>query len=467
MPMIVDPDAPLVEPPARVTSPDGYLAAVVDELWAGVVLAYNADTPPSARNLTLNPSVEVDLSNTAVYAGSTRERITTDSRYGAACVKHTATSGTSGLQYLCVAIPAGTPIRVSAWVKVPGTGTTVFFSFRDATTTHGTATAGTPSVTGQWVRMTATYTVPAGKTVDRIAVAYTAPSGTVWYSDAVMIETGTGSPSDYVDGAQPGCAWEGAAHASPSVRVTALPGAAAVRHVRVVRQDPGARAPVPVRSADPAWAIGGVGAAYDHEAPLGVAVIYTATPVYVDGTTGPTSALAVTVPAPPPGPGDVWIKSVDDPGLSVRATVTSWPELSWEARLDSAAVQGSPYPTASQDVYTAAASTITIDAEGDQIEALVQLLTTPGVRLIQTRPDYHRPDQYVLLSGVQQAIDTIPTEARSYQAALTQVGRPATAGQPMRMPGWSYDHLPVRFATSDAVVGSYSSWASLSTDGVT
>ncbi|MFJ8760851.1 hypothetical protein [Streptomyces cyaneofuscatus] len=240
-----------------------------------------------------------------------------------------------------------------------------------------------------------------------------------------------------------------------------------IRWVRIVRQDPGALEPVPVRSAAPAWAIGGVGTAYDHEAPLGVAVIYTATPVYADGSAGPTSALAVTVPAPPPGPGDVWIKSLDEPGLSVRATVTSWPELTWEARLDSATVQGSAYPVAAQDVYTAAASAITIDAEGDQIEALLQLLTTPGVRLIQTRPDYHRRDQYVLLSGVQQTIDTTPTDARSYQASLTQVGRPATAGQPMRMPGWSYDHLPVRYATSDAVVGSYSSWASLSTDGVT
>ncbi|MFJ8755688.1 hypothetical protein [Streptomyces cyaneofuscatus] len=247
----------------------------------------------------------------------------------------------------------------------------------------------------------------------------------------------------------------------------ATPGAADIRRVRIVRQDPGGRPAVPVRSADPAWAIGGVGTAYDDEAPLGVAVVYTATAVYANGSTGPTSALAVTVPAPPSGPRDVWIKSLDDPGMSVQATVTSWPDLTWEARIDSAAVQGSAYPVTSQDVYAAAGSTITIDAEGEQIEALLQLLVTPGVRLIQTRPDYHRPDQYVLLSDVQQAMDSTPTEARSYQATVMQVGRPGTAGQPMRMPGWSYDRLAGRFATSDAAVSSYSSWASLSTDGVT
>ncbi|MFE4691272.1 hypothetical protein ACFRH6_14580 [Streptomyces sp. NPDC056749] len=238
-----------------------------------------------------------------------------------------------------------------------------------------------------------------------------------------------------------------------------------IRRVRIVRQDPGAREAVPVRSADPAWALDGVGTAYDHEAPLGVAVVYTATPLYADGTAGEPSALAVTVPAPPPGPRDVWVKSLDEPGLSAQVTVTSWPELSWAARIDSAAVQGSAFPVTSQDVYAAPASTITIDAEGDQIEVLQQLLITPGVRLLQTRPDYHRPDQFVLLSDVQQAMDSTPTEPRTYQAALAPVGRPATAGQPMRMPGWSYDELARRFATSNAAVASYSTWASLSTDG--
>ncbi|WP_326764349.1 hypothetical protein OG978_06945 [Streptomyces sp. NBC_01591] len=129
-------------------------------------------------------------------------------------------------------------------------------------------------------------------------------------------------------------------------------------------------------------------------------------------------------------------------------------------------MEGSAYPVASQDVYAAAESSIVIDAEGSQIEALERLLVTPGVRLIQTRPDYHRPDQYVLLNDVQQVMDSIPTQSRSYQAALTQVDRPDTAGQPMRIPGWSWDILAERFATWDSVAASYSSWASLSTNGI-
>jgi len=238
-----------------------------------------------------------------------------------------------------------------------------------------------------------------------------------------------------------------------------------VRQVRIVRQDPGAAAPVPVRSADPAWAIEGAGSAYDHEAPLGVAVVYTATPIYADGSTGPASSLAVTVDAPPVGPGDVWIKNLDTPGLSQRVTVTQWPQLTWAARIDSAAVAGSPYPVASQDVYGAPTSNITLDAENTQIEAVQTLLATPGVLLIQTRPDYHRPDQYVLVGDVQQQVASVPTGSRTYTADLTQVGRPDTAGQPLRMPGWSWDELASRFASWDAVAASYSSWASLAVNG--
>ncbi|MEU1496048.1 hypothetical protein [Streptomyces sp. NPDC005732] len=240
--------------------------------------------------------------------------------------------------------------------------------------------------------------------------------------------------------------------------------AANVRKVRIMRTDPG-RAPVPVRSADTAWAIEGVGPAYDHEAPLGVAVVYTATPILVDGSTGPPSSLAVTVDEPEK-PADVWIKSLDEPGLSARVTVTSWPQLQWSSRIDSADVAGSRYAATSQDVYAAAASDITIDAEGDQIELLRKLLTTPGVRLLQTRSAARRPDQFVLFGDPAEALDTTPDEARTFTAAVREVERPDTAGQPLRMPGWSYDILAAQYASYDAVSSTFSSYQQLATNGV-
>jgi hypothetical protein len=245
---------------------------------------------------------------------------------------------------------------------------------------------------------------------------------------------------------------------------TPLADVADVMHVRIVRTDPGAVAPVPVRSADTAWAVEGVGSAYDHEAPLGVGVIYTATPVYADGTLGPTSSLAVTLPEPE-APADVWIKSLDDPGLSARVTVTEWPSLSWASRVDSTDVAGSRFPAAAQDVYASAESSIVLDADGSEIEAVRTLLLTPGVRLIQTRPDYHRPDQFVMFSSAEESVDTTPGGARTFTAGVKEVARPDTAGQPLRIPGWSWDALADGFGTWDAVAASYTSWASLSVNG--
>jgi hypothetical protein len=245
---------------------------------------------------------------------------------------------------------------------------------------------------------------------------------------------------------------------------TPYTGAADVRKVRITRTDPG-KAAVPVRSADTAWAIEGVGAAYDHEAPLGVAVVYTATAILADGSDGPVSSLAVTVPEPEV-PADVWIKSVDDPGLSARVTVTAWPQLQWESRIDTADVAGSPYAATSQDVYASAGSDISIDAQGDQIEALRTLLTTPGVRLIQTRSANRRPDQFVLFATPAESVDTTPDGARTFTAAVREVERPGTTGQPLRLPSWSYDHVAAQYASYSAVESTFGSYLALATNGV-
>lgn len=468
MPMIVDPLAPQVTQPERVVSPDGFLAAVVDALWAGVVLSYDGATAPdTAQNLALNPSVSVDLSNTQTVGSTTRARITTDARYGVGAVRHThTTTGSAGSTWMISTASAGTTVQVGIWVKIPAGVTSGLIVWRSGTTTLKTAAFPTLPAADQWVQVTGAYTLTAGQSCDRVGVTFICPSGTEWLADACMAEAGA-ALHPYVDGDQPGCVWDGAANASTSSRVTSAIGPEHIRQVRIVRQDPGGGAPVPVRSADPAWAIGGVGTAYDHEAPLGVAVIYTATPIYEDGTSGPQSSLAVTVPAPQRGPGDVWVKSLDTPGTSARVTVIQWPQLTWAARLDTAEIVGSAFPAASQDVYGAAASSITIDAESTQIEAVEKLLTTPGVLLLQTRPDYHRPDQYVLVGDVQQQAISVPTESRTYTADLKQVGQPDTTGQPLRIPGWSWDELAQQFATWDAVAASYDSWASLSTNGVT
>lgn len=260
-------------------------------------------------------------------------------------------------------------------------------------------------------------------------------------------------------------AWAGVVLAVDYTAGTPLAGAADVRKVLLSRQDPGAAARVPVRGADLAWAVGGVGQGYDHEAPLGVGVTYTARPLYEDGTWGPESSLGIQVPAPAPV-ADVWLKSLDVPGDSVRVTVTAWPQLAWTSRIEQAAVAGSAFPAASQDVYGAAGSEITLDAAGAAIDAVGGLLREPGVYLLQTRPEYRRPDVYVMFENPAEVLDAGPEDSRTFTAGLIQVARPDTSGQRMRMPGWSYDALAVQYATYDAVAAAYPTYQSLALHGV-
>lgn len=258
--------------------------------------------------------------------------------------------------------------------------------------------------------------------------------------------------------------WAGVFLRYDSTAGTPYGSAALVRHVAITRTDPGAPA-VPVRSADTAWAVGGTGVAYDSEAPLGVAVVYTATPILADGTTGPTSSLSVIVPAPSSPLADVWIKSLESLGTSALVTVTTWPQLAFASRHDTAVILGSPYSAIALDVYSAPTSSITIQAEGDAIEDLRALLASPQVLLLQTVPGYHRPDAYVVMGDVTEDMQSTPGQLRTFTAAVTQVERPDTAGQPLALPGWSYDIVAAEFATYDALDASYDTYASLALNG--
>lgn len=246
---------------------------------------------------------------------------------------------------------------------------------------------------------------------------------------------------------------------------TPLTGRTNVRQVRIVRGNPDGTT-VPVRSADPAWAIEGVGRAYDHEAPLGVSVAWYATPIYADGSTGPTSSVALIVPSPAGEVADVWVKHLDEPSLSTRVTVVSWPALSYASRIDQSAILGSRFPALAQDEYLAPTSSMALDAYGPGIEAIRIMLRTGGVFLIQSDPDNHRPDQFVMFGDFDESIDAEPTGARTFTCAVIEVDRPDTADQPMRLPAWSIDRVAATYSTISAVTASYASVVELATNGV-
>ncbi|MFH9011236.1 hypothetical protein ACH4C6_07650 [Streptomyces sp. NPDC017943] len=254
---------------------------------------------------------------------------------------------------------------------------------------------------------------------------------------------------DYRDGASP------------------LTGVTQVRKAQITRQDPGAAAPVAVRSGDLAWAIEGVGQAYDHEAPLGVGVVYSARPQYADGTWGPTSSVGLVVPAPAPAATkDLWLKSLDTPGMSMRVMLGPAQGTTSTARQETAARSGTPYTAVAYDTASAPAETVTVDVLAEQIEQFRKLIRS-GVLLAQVRPGYQKPDRFFVPADVTEQPTGKLGSTGGYAVTfdIVPIERPDTASQPMLAPGWSYDAMAAQFATYEAVAASYPSYLALATNG--
>ncbi|APY88167.1 hypothetical protein DCW30_05910 [Streptomyces alfalfae] len=242
--------------------------------------------------------------------------------------------------------------------------------------------------------------------------------------------------------------------------------AASVRRVRIVRTGPDG-VQVAVRGAAPGWAVEGVGTAYDHEAPLGVPVMYSAQPEYADGTLGPVSSLAVEVPAPAVGAvRDLWLKSLDEPGLSARVHITTWGARESAARQDVAARAGSPFAMVGYDAHAAATVQVVVDVPPEQVEQVRRLMDA-GVLLAQTRPGYQQPDSFFVPGDWTEDTTGKLGSTGGYAVGFTiaPIERPDPEGQPMRLPGWSWDTVAASFESWTAVASSYSSWAALATNG--
>lgn len=174
---------------------------------------------PVARNLVLNPSTEVDLSNTDQWATNTRERVTTEKYVGTASIQHTAVStSAAGTRWTIPPVTGGQTIQVGVWIKLsPGaTWTGGYLGWKTGSAGTLKLTAITPPTPGVWTRITGSYTLAAGETCDNVSLSMVpAAAGAVWWADAAIAETGA-TLHDYFDGAQPLSTWETVPHASPS-----------------------------------------------------------------------------------------------------------------------------------------------------------------------------------------------------------------------------------------------------------
>lgn len=175
-----------------------------------------------------NPSFEVNDDGWHSSGGSTISRVTSESFSGSASLSVTNVSasgaqrGTLGVGNMIPLLGGGSTYYVSAYVKLASGATPASYSLRhlqyendSSTSTVSAGNIGTQSLsyTGDWVRLSASFTknASANFVIIRIFTSSTT-AGDVFYIDSVLLEN-SASLGSYFDGSTDGF-WTGASNAS-------------------------------------------------------------------------------------------------------------------------------------------------------------------------------------------------------------------------------------------------------------
>lgn len=175
---------------------------------------YSVIRPRAATNLITNPSFETNTTGWTA-AGGTIGRVDARARYGAYSLNVTPTAGVNDGAYYTIALAAASQYVFTIRVFATEVGVPLVAYVYNVTT--GLSVASTAfNGTGTWQEISVTA-VTVGSNNYRLYVAKNGSASTAnWYLDGAQLETTAGST--YIDGDIPGCMWNGARHASTSVR---------------------------------------------------------------------------------------------------------------------------------------------------------------------------------------------------------------------------------------------------------
>lgn len=222
-----------------------------------------------------------------------------------------------------------------------------------------------------------------------------------------------------------------------------------------------------VRSGDAAWSPGGIGVAYDHEAPLGTSCAWTAVPIFADGTTGTSSTAATLTTSAMADDVDCWVKPIADPGKAVAFSVhTDQIEISWSARTQSYAVPGRRLPIGTYDKRTPNAPSITLrtktKADKDNLNKALDL----GPVLVQLRNTassevaaYGIDDFYAIPGdSTERYFLGMFSQLRDIPSTFLPCDRPPTLDAPLIIPGTSWDEQFALAPTWNARLSTWATW---------
>jgi len=177
-------------------------------------------------NYVTNPSFEVDTTNWTGVAGGTLARNTSEFNTGSACLAITNVNA-SGAQFgnegsMIPLIAGEGTYYISAYVKLASGNASANYFLRflqyaeqnsPSTVAAGNVGITNLSYTGDWVRLSGSFTKNAGANFAIIRVVTSSNNaGEVFYVDSVMLEK-SNTVGSYFDGSSNGF-WSGTANAS-------------------------------------------------------------------------------------------------------------------------------------------------------------------------------------------------------------------------------------------------------------
>ncbi|AWY07344.1 hypothetical protein SEA_JACKIEB_25 [Streptomyces phage JackieB] len=216
------------------------------------------------------------------------------------------------------------------------------------------------------------------------------------------------------------------------------------------RQLPG-QDPEPVRGAANIAQYGAIIHAYDDEVTFGQQVVYWAeAPTRDGGEIVETDKVVVLTWEPDGGfnsPG-VWIKNLENPDLSVPARCVDWSGGSWASRNATADVWGSPEPAVTTDVRKSYNTKMVIlTKDEDEYQALLAAVDASVVYIVGLERHRRRTGYYLVGDIAPTRIGRASSSYDSWDIGLTGMGRPASAGHSLTVPGKTYADRRRNFET--------------------
>lgn len=215
---------------------------------------------------------------------------------------------------------------------------------------------------------------------------------------------------------------------------TFAPGAGQIR----VWRDSGA-GPSLVRSGDWARVVGTTAVVVDNEAPLSVPVAY-----WVEREDGGLSDQVTAVV--PLDDCEAWLKPISAPGLAVSLEIVDFDDVAFDQPTSVSRVVGRPDPVTEWDVETLLSGTLVARTRTQDDYNRLREATRAGVFLLQASGEHALPEDDLYLVrgsiGIGRPGSLPGWDRRLHSIPVQQVGRPATAGAPLIIPGLSYTQGP-------------------------